>query len=147
MKVLRAVALTLCLAQGSLARAPTLGLTRWRGGSTDVQPPSKHRRGPAKGSSGAVGTSPLPASITAADDEPPAPMLLQLAPQSATLAHNAIEVPQATLAALGIADGSLVRLRGKRRNTVAVVTAIKRCAVSPAPPVPPRFHSSLRPHP
>jgi len=51
-----------------------------------------------------------------------------VAAPSAELAHNAVELPAAILAELGVAEGDLVRLRGKRRTTVAVVVAVKRYA-------------------
>ena len=49
-----------------------------------------------------------------------------MAAPSAELAHNAVELPAAILDELGVRAGDLVRLRGKRRTTVAVVVAVKR---------------------
>jgi len=45
------------------------------------------------------------------------PLLLQVASPSKDLPHNAVEVPTSELKRLGMADGALVRLRGKRRTT------------------------------
>ena len=52
-----------------------------------------------------------------------------MAAPSAELAHNAVELPAAILDELGVRAGDLVRLRGKRRTTVAVVVAVKRCDI------------------
>ena len=45
---------------------------------------------------------------------------------SAELPHNAAELRAAILDELGVRAGDLVRLRGERRTTVAVVVAVKR---------------------
>ena len=52
-------------------------------------------------------------------------MLLQVAAPGAGQAHNQVQVPVSELGRLGLSDGSLVRLRGKRRTTTVAVVKVR----------------------
>ena len=80
---------------------------------------------------------PPPESLTSvaeneAAQEQDSPMLLQVAQPSLdiTLEHNSMEVPFSELSTLGLADGSIVKLRGRRRaTTLATVVGVKSIKV------------------